>query len=463
MKHIDHKILELYVLNDDAALKLQSEIEQHLAECAGCREVHARMQDLYAGFFDTMSAEKRDSVPSELPVKSKRASSLTKSSSPLREVRTNYEIDRNPQRIIVSVVKKHPLITSSISLFVLGFFVIVGLQYFKTTAYSDENPNYFRVTSASIFEIYNIRNQLLWKYPLLDQINEPAIQRTVAIQDLDHDGKNEVITCLRLGNLNNGRQLLVLNGKGELVNSLSLNDSSAEFRGKSYPVSHKGISQVFTISNNNTTDIIVTVSLGFSPQYLLRLDAKLNALGEYWHFGGFYTSCKSITINNSSVIVAPVKNDIDDAIMKNYSALIVLDPIKIVGRKESSVTTGFGLQKSNAELCYIKFPESDIESALHIKSDLNLSEYDAKNNVLTIQQRQESNSNIFGFIYTLNLSNYTFQNIKFITGTEWTHQKLNSEGKLTTVFNDQYLNNLMGRVEYWDGKTWTRSVSHVVF
>jgi hypothetical protein len=54
MIHIDEHILELYVLNADEAAPRREEIEAHLRECDGCRDLADRMSVFHANFAEEL-------------------------------------------------------------------------------------------------------------------------------------------------------------------------------------------------------------------------------------------------------------------------------------------------------------------------------------------------------------------------------------------------------------------------
>ncbi len=78
-------------------------------------------------------------------------------------------------------------------------------------------------------------------------------------------------------------------------------------------------------------------------------------------------------------IIACGINDIDDTNRGEFGAVAILDPEKIIGQKKSSATPGFQMPTSDAELYYIKIPESDISKLLH------------KTNVVVRMEREDSN------------------------------------------------------------------------
>ncbi len=459
MNHIDQKLLELYVLKDEGILPQRDMIEQHLNECAGCRELYARMEEMYSGFFANMETEKENS--SETVLARVKKSLIQHTASPLQEIRANYEIERAPIRRVMMFARRHPFVSSTMSLFVVGFFALLGLQMFKATEKVDDNPSYYRYSPDNKLEVYNKENKLLWVMPLPSNnhyaTDETDTKQFVSIVDLDNDKINEVICCLPLGENKIAGKLLLYDGKGRLKNSFQYSDTSVHFRNTQYPRGRRGISQLLTKSNYYDENEIITFAnaAGYSTQFITRFDAQLNVLGEYWHFGGF-NSAQPFTSNGKKYIAVSLQNDIDDENMKNFSALVILDPQKIIGKKESQVTTGFGLPQSNAEEYYIRFPESDIEKSLNIKTTLIINSFDDSTMVIRQFYQDHQRSIFLGFYYFLNLKTMMIDRVKFITRTEWIHKKLKDEGKIHSVFNDQYLENLKNNVEYWDGEKWSK-------
>ncbi|MEW5799211.1 MAG: hypothetical protein AB1728_09415, partial [Bacteroidota bacterium] len=372
MQHIDQKVLELYVLNDNAVVQQREAIEQHLDECAGCRELVARMEDMYAGFFETMENEPLQ-TSSQLPVRQKKSLTTT-SPSPLQEIRANYEIERAPIRRVMLFARRHPVVSSTMSLFVLGFFALLSWQVFNGIESFDENPSYYFLNDANAkFEVYNKTNQMLWSMPLsnikeVQKFENDFKMKKAIISDINGDGINEIITNLQFNaNLNGPRKILVFDNKGTIIKSFAFQNKNIQFKNIFYNMEFYAGTILKIETFNNELAIITDGSAGRSPCFVARLDSHLNVVGRYWHFGSLMPFISDIDNNGNNEIVALGKNDVEDNIMRDYPVMVVLDPKKLITDQEASAARGYGLKQSESEVYYIRFPESDMEKATQTK------------------------------------------------------------------------------------------------
>lgn len=461
MNHIDQKILELYVLNDEAAQQHRVMIESHLAECAGCRELYARMQDLYAGFFDIMASSKEEKTDSELSIKQKKSFLVFNTPSPLQEVRANYEIEHAPIRRTIVFARKHPIVTSTISFFVVGFFTLLGMQIFKGIEKIDGNPSYHRYTKDDKLEIYNEQHQLLWSMPgqnlsELTDAEKNGVGKTV-FADLDGDGINEIITTLGLGGVKTrSQEIVVFNNLGKVIKSFTFSDKDFNFKNLTYD-RHFAPNDLYKYHNTkNQFSLFTTATSGRSPVFLAKLDSSFNILGKYWNFGHF--SFRFIKLpNNKQVITLFGKNDVEDFSMKDYAMIAILDPDKLNDVEEGSASAGFGYKTSTSEMFYIRFPEDELQKVLKLKSMSNNIVYeDSLIFHINVSAGSLDLNTYVAYDYVFDKRTMAVVNIKFNSGTEKTHKRLKDEGKIYTVFDKEYLDNIKNNVLYWNGIVWQK-------
>ena len=463
MNHIDQKILELYVLKDESVTAQRDAIEAHLKECAGCRELYARMEDLYAGFLDSMDSERNQDTQKLHLVKSKKSSLVQATPSPLQEVRANYEIERAPIRRIVLFAKRHPVVSSTMSLFVIGFFALLGLQVFKTTEKIDENPSYYIYSPDNKLEVYNKENNLLWSLPSngLEQYKLPEFNKENSfsqIVDVDGDGVNEIISVLPLGSEGTRNNTIkIINNKGKIINRFSFADSVFYYKENAYRNIFFPSSFVPFQTKLHELNFIVLADCGRSPNKVVRMDGNLNILGTYWNYGKL-TGCRIMQdgITGKNILAVAGNNDVNDMDSGREPVLIILDPEKLVGNSESSATQGFGVKISNAELYYLRFPKTDMEIALNSRTASSIFGAHVKSEI-EVNVKTE----MIGFNYTFSLNNLEVLSVKFNAPTETTHNKLKFEGMIHSTFNQHYLENLKSNVEYWDGEKWNKRVTKV--
>lgn len=463
MQHIDQKILELYVLNDETTVQQRETIEAHLAECAGCRELAARMEDMYSGFFATLEEEKKDNSSASVPARIKK-SLIQQTASPLQEIRANYEIERSPIRRVAYFAKQHPIVSSTMSLFVVGFFALLGLQLFSATENVDDNPSYYRYSPDNKLEVYNKNNELLWSAPS-DELEETRkqehqhISKRTLITDINNDGKNEILTTLVFsGEGNKSPTLKVYSSAGNALTEYSIPDTSLNFRNIHYDVNFS-FSFISTFKTSaEQENILATVGCGRSPIFLARFDKQLNLIGTYWHFGTI--SPIQIDLNNDGVkeIILGGRNDIDDDKNRDFAFLTLLNPENIVGNVEASDTRGFGLPTSKAEIATIRFPISSIEKIEMFRALPRTIAFENEE-LFSLQLNVSSDDNaieFFGFTYSFKKSDLSVIDIKYNTATARVFDNLKKQGKIKGTFDKAYLDNLKKGVEYWDGDRWVK-------
>lgn len=468
MQHLDPNLLELYVLQDEKALLQKEEIEKHLTDCAGCRELYARMEDMYSGFFKNVETEPGPLLGFGLPEKKNHIVPLQP--SPLQEIRAHYEIDRSPARRVVAFTRRHPIITSVMSISTIGFFVLLGIQIFSLYKPVDVNPSYYRYSPDDQFEIYNRHNKLLWSLPGNELQSNLSTEKMTGIRfteivDIDNDGVNEVLTILNLGKLKRmGWKLDVFDYKGELKNSYLPSDKEVVFRKSRYDRKFYSGNFITYTSSVGLFNVVIKSEAGRSPCFLSRLNRNLNVIGKYWHFGQFIPLKINLHNDGISQVLILGKNDVDDVHNGDFPFLSILDPEKITGDFESSATRGFGLPSSSAELYYVQFPETDIERSIQRKAMARFITYDDSSEFHVNVSLEDGIYGSFNFDYIFSKKDMSVKDVKYGSDSPRIHEFLRKKGIISSSFNDHYLENLKNGVLYWDGSHWQKKptmVSHL--
>ncbi|MEW5798413.1 MAG: hypothetical protein AB1728_05360 [Bacteroidota bacterium] len=463
MKHIEEHILEQYILNlnrdvislrDDISTR---EIEQHLAECYGCRETVERIRTFYANLNTRLENIPEESVSS--------TNSLTRieqhvTAKDFSDLQFYEELPMTFWGKVIYSAKRNPVAAGSFSFGIVALFAALIFSFLPET--KDTNPNsIFYDTKNDLLVIRNREDDDLWKIGAEEVArlfnSKEAGTYCAALYDLDNDGIKEFITTASLPQYENGkRKLRVFNADKSLRFAIET-DYQPTFRGIQYPFKFLPSSfVVFTPSHDSAQKYIVTAwTCGRSPVLITVHDINGNELGMFAHYGNTQNIFTHTLANGMNVVFLAGSNDIyehENHIARSKGVLIALDPLKVIGRTESAQTNGFGLPASEAELAYIKFPWSELDLYFHTvrvgaARNPNLSD--------KILLDVHSGLNFFWFEFT-----YVFDNdlniieVKPDEATIHLQDSLKTAGKLTNLIDSTYLNNLKQRVEYWDGKRW---------
>ncbi len=272
---------------------------------------------------------------------------------------------------------------------------------------------------------------------------------------------NEVISSLPLGNEKTNNILKVYDNSGKIIKRFSFSDKNIYFQNINYDNTFSIVGFTTFRTSLNEFNLLLIAGNGRSPNFIARLDSNLNIVGKYWHYGNI----SGMTINNNqkigkNILVLTGTNDVKDMDFNAFPVVMVLDPEKIAGNNEASATKGFGLNNSQSELYYIRFPRTDMEMALKINVGAFLRDNIIESK-LDVMINGNDLGNSIGFDYIFSPDEMRILEVKFNSPTETTHKKLKTEGKIHSTFDEKYLENLKNGVEYWDGERWMKEVVQV--
>lgn len=462
MKHIQEHILEQYVLSrnrdvislrDDISTR---EIEQHLAECYGCRETFQRIRTFYANLNTRLESVPDETISSANPLARIEQRITVKDHSDLQFYE---ELPMTFWGKMIYSAKRHPVAAGS-STFAL-FAMLVALYAVLIPSKKDMAPDHYDFDEQNkLVVIRNKEFEPLWKFPVQNvrdiKNNYAFSSRPFKLADIDNDGKKEFLTsALRVDDNSNSSKLRVYDDNSSLQFEY-VPTGRVAFRERIYD--EQFFSQTVDVMTSNLTGeklIVVNYATGRSPSALSVLDSKGNVLGTYYHFGDLATMFKDTLADGKEYLFLAGSCDIEEFEKKQYSSyavFTVLDPSKIVGNVEASHTRGFGFPASAGEIYYVRFPYTDIDRAVDAfragaSKSLNA------NNAIIIRQNSGSGDTMWDFDYTFN-RNLIARSVKASDGTYQIHESLKRFGKLTGKIDSTYLNNLRQRVEYWDGRHW---------
>jgi hypothetical protein len=464
VQHIDEHTLELYVLSAAPAGDVPG-IKAHLLVCHGCRDLEARVRAFYGEVerqltehpVNLSAAEKaivwarREMEPWNQPV-----------SAPLR---------RSPlssMEHLRSALRVHPVAVTGGSFAALAALAFM-MNVFLTRHTVPLNPSYVSFSpAAGMVRIHALSDSVIWEKPssYITQTGflSPPARASFAFQDLDNDGINEVITGFTFDDDPGyaSTNLKVFDWRKRLIAVRSFN-RPVPYPGRVYdPVFRPGSINAGDLLGQGTGGFLAVTTNLRSPSFVVRYDGAAKECGTYWHFGQF-GSALLLDLNGDGrpEYLAGAENTVGESSGTLLPVLVVLDPAAIVGDARTSTCGGFQLPTSRAELWYIAFPWSDLDS-LEDRHPVVRQIMDSENGTITVsvgngqQGRTQS-----GFLYDFTRS-MDFLGVHATTESQRIHARLLEQHRVRRPLDEQYLEELGSRVRYWDGAAWreTRVAVH---
>jgi hypothetical protein len=467
MNHYDEHILELYVLGAPMEESQAREITSHLEKCSGCSALVSEMQSFYA----EASAEVKNRTGITVAART----DVARRQNGVEPFQDNFAQPASPPRRMPMgrvryFVYRHPVIASG-SLFSFGAAVVLALSMWSRPALKDTKPEsaYLNVEMGRM-EILNKSKQVLWEYTvlrpsvILEQIN---LFNTVPIQvaDIDHDGSNEVITCLPVDGqskspdykvrvIDAGQNIRFEKSYVEQVHYL--NRRYGNQFGPMYvlvrPLPGAAADEFFVGANN----------VGRSPFIITRYSGAGDELGQYWHFGNLVSSrILDVNRDGKEEMVLMGINDTRDSVHEEFPVVVIIDPSKLIGRSKSALSPGFQLPTSDAELYYIALSTSDIARSLRRTTLAQGFRIDADGSFRVDVQANFADDPIkVQFEYTFSKDLVPLE-VKPSNATVSSHARLIADGKLKGKLDNSYLENLKNGIRFWDGREWRKETVRI--
>lgn len=466
MQHIDEHTLELYVLQDPSVLKKRLAIEIHLKSCTGCRQLVKEMHAVY---------RRAEGEVQRGEVKSRASRSLVRKAVNLSNVyhESTYAVVREPRGFVDRAwwyVRKYPVSTGmGLTMLVIA---LVTLMFNWGSLFKSTNPFQARFNvQAGRLEVYDKEGEQLWSLPWYGEHDLPANDPLTIVTDLDGDGSNELVTMRSsLGAAEESRDILkVFDSKANLKFKKKLGKSFTAL-GKMYDIDFSP-SWIFVgkMEQHEQKEIMVGLSHVHSPFVILRLNHQGEEIGEYWHYGHLYSNRlidfgsdgkKDLVVGGSADVQAGIATSEDEDSLNDWHAVFtILDPTRIVGKTQSSVTQVFGLTLSEAEQYYIALPKTEVNRMFLQKPKIDAVEFTGPKH-LTVWSvsgdppKQEYGSS-FEYVFTNDLS---VIDVKPSDVTRRLYHQLFKEGRLKNRLDNAYLETLKKGVRYWDGSGWRKEV-----
>ena len=347
----------------------------------------------------------------------------------------------------------------------LILFGIVSIVFVSLKALKIPNPADFRIENSKLI-ILNEKGKELWRYDtgIKDLIDENEyrlhfqIRRKnsnppykillpfLIIEDINQDGKREVLFCTHTQDRYGGGVLFCFNHKGNL-----LWDFKA---GRRIKFGQRNYSSDFYILGFMTNDMdndgrheIVLISnvVGFFPAKLSVLNAEGKILGEYWNSGQF--SDLALTDINADgkkeIIVSGINNEYGKA------CLIVFDSALVSGSSPQNDPEYICEElEGGSEKYYILFPRTEIDIIESIVNKI-------MEIAILNDERIMVTTDISVIIYIFNF-NLQVEEVRLSHPFKQKYKTYQLEGKFNKELNEEaYKMDLMSGLLYYDGKKWT--------
>jgi hypothetical protein len=446
MKHFDQNTIELYVLGSMKVEDIRSDLERHLKECYTCREIAKELTEFYGAMGDQR--------PLLAANNGNRDDSLVINPEFRPSIRPKIAF---PARVWAGA-RAYPVASSMLSVCVLGLVLLL----LKTNGvFKDTNPDRAKLNeSLGGLVVYNKGDEILWQIPqVLTKVIalDESVRRTYhsCIGDLDGDGRNEVVTTLPMANEEvRMKYLRAFDSNRTIKLQVEFSGIDVSFRGQGYDATFAPLFPfILSYSNRKDKEILVAASNGRSPMFVTRLDNHGTKLGRVWHYGVLGSQyLVDLDGDGNKEFILCGASDVDEKRTGPGAVIVVIDPRKIVGETESSATRGFGLTLTDCELYYILIPQTDISIATNSKLTVTTLESDEEDVLrFSAYGATAGDSEQFEFIFSRDLK---ILEVWSSTQTDLLHANLKKEGKVSSVRDQKYLDDLKRRVKYWNGQKW---------
>ena len=361
MQHLDEQTLAYYAMGADFLEARRVEIEDHLRSCAGCR---AEVEELRS--INELVAERstEPGTPSPYSIEAVGRAAQTAyrmHASPSR--RTHRHMVTRLQRA-AWIVRSHPVVSGAGAL-LCGFAVFALVMQFNAHRVRAGQPAALRLNSASTALIVaNVEGETLCEIPINTERSPESDERDLKYNtrffDIDGDGRMEIVSTspYEEGPVVRKNVVRTFTADGRLIHTSTFG-MPVTFRGTRYINSYTALGLLIR-THAGRTEFLVSINNYRSPSCLVRMDRDGTIIGEYWHFGWINnpTAVRLPDMDHDAIMLVggDDSHDLDGTVS---GSIALLDPDRIVGRAESSVTRGFGFPPSPAELMYVRTGHPD--------------------------------------------------------------------------------------------------------
>jgi hypothetical protein len=464
MNHIDEIKLELYILNSPSITNERAEIEAHLAECNGCKELF----DIIAGFYTEVNQDLASSENLPMP---RPAETPTRRFYPLEQKYQNLSPFRRfavgiPLRMARWMVH-HPYAAGGATVMFSSFVVFALITMFKpiSTKPRDMNPTNVVFAGETMF-VRNakgdtIDTELVGIRFAENQKGNAAAGNPQLIKffDVNNDGINEIIWAQGPWEQNGNNSIIYC--KSIIENRILWSDTMK----KKLDFVSQAISDdkfvctellIDDFGNNGKSSVIALAKCSFFPTLIFNIDGfdgKIN--DEYLHMGGL-EKIITIDINNDGIkdiIACGVNNSLGSA------CLLVLDPRFISGHSPLVETDAVRDFQPAKEQFYLLLPKTTIGKLSKSTTDWNrasdisdVNENERTFKVCVVDQTLEASEAITLYIYfDFDLKPTSFQTNDLFDRSA---RILFEKDLIRSLPDKNYWDNYCKSIQYWDGDEW---------
>ncbi len=460
--HLTEEILEEYLLSDGTFGESgKNDVALHLGTCALCREHLAGLTD-----YHRLLKEELDSPPSErdkalarelisgnrLSLPNRRNALIERSDNLVEAIAEDIEPYRSSfMERIVRYFRIHPIRSAG---YATGAAMAIALSIVLLRPQFDKNPSHALVRDGSLI-VNNKEGKEVWRkyigygYNSLDGEFTDHPERVVNLQDIDRDGRNEVMCVFGWMSMQTpiSNTIVCYNSDGTerwkydirrsmTVGGISYSDDYRFYHLEAGDFAHSGKIELLAAARHET----------WSPNLLVRLNPETGTfVSEFWHPGELRKFAHTELDHDG----------IDDLIYGGqnnrlgHANIVVFDPRSITGAAPVPPEYYPKEIPAGTEKYYIMFPWSDMKFVRNDVTNEVVGVHVTKDNmteVIVDERGPES-----GGIYYYFDSTMTCVSARPADAFTSTHVRLEHEGKLTDHLTDEYFEALRKGVMYWDG------------
>ena len=458
--HCSENKLEILCLSPEELTGSEKEkIMLHLDECLLCKEHFGRLQQFYQNLRETLDSppSERDStfarrllsrhrlsLPGRRPELSEKSDSLMETFAEVIEPYRRSFVER-----VIRYVRVHPVRSAGMVSFAA---IALSLAFISIQPKLDKNPAIGEGKDGFLI-VSNKHGDELWRKYIgagYSTVGTPHPEHTISLQDVDGDGRDEVLCIFgwTASNFPFNNLLACYNPDGterwkhELHRTMKFEgvpftDDYRFYHLEAGDFAHSGHIEVFVAARHDP----------WSPNVLLRLDADSGKVfGEFWQSGTLKEfDHKDLDHDGVDELIYGGQNN-----RLQHACVVVFDPRRIEGSApapEGYYPQGF---LAGTEKYYILLPASDLkEFASDVTNEvvgLRVTTGGAIEVIVNEPVQRAGGTLYYYFDSTMNCT-IVKPSASFIAS----HGQLEREGKLATRLNDEYFEALRKGVEYWDG------------
>jgi hypothetical protein len=456
-EHLEESTLALFALHAPEVNGRRTEIESHLADCAGCRALFEEIN----GYYDEVGQSGNNDVPDMHPVlqPTGRIARTLGDDRPAPIV----PIRRPMHQVVVGSFRTYPVRwTGGVALVAAALMLVVPKLVTR-----DVNPAYLRAKDEFLIGL-NKTGEELWRkrvVPGFDlKTSKAALENISILQDVDGDGKKEAFML-------EPHPQVSPEGYSAIAIQCYNANGSERWRTEVQPTIQF---DSVTFSGNFLTDppFVVrdferngkfsVVSIAHHgtwwPTVISMLDANDGtSKARYWHPGWLKLAVKDFDGDGREEILAV---GYSNAFKKNVVA--VLDPRKVAGHAPATKEfTPNGVAEA-AEKYYVLLPDPDLFGlSPRIPGEKN-SEIEAGSGLVirtmrypTVGKQGDRVAEVF-FEFDAQMNC-----LRVRGGDEFValHRELEKEGKSQQTIGAEYFERLRNQVQYWDGEKFVKETT----